>query len=101
MPEAREFMRRVKNSAAWDSITRRSIMANLIKLKPELEDVIAEDRRERSVTSRVTSRRMYHIRQEQLEKIATIEIPAVSKEIGVAREHGDLRENFEYKAGER
>ena len=98
MPEAREFMRRVKNSAAWDSITRRSIMANLIKLKPELEDVIAEDRRERSVTSRVTSRRMYHIRQEQLEKISTIEIPAVSKEIGVAREHGDLRENFEYKA---
>lgn len=98
--EAREFMRRIKDSIAWDSITQRSIMANLIKMKPELQEVISEDRapEKNSLTGRVTSKRSYYERQDQLERIITVEIPEVAKEIGVARSYGDLRENFEYKA---
>ncbi|MDD4735719.1 MAG: GreA/GreB family elongation factor [Kiritimatiellae bacterium] len=98
--EAREFMRRVKDSIAWDSITQRSIMANLIKMKPELQEVVAEDRapEKNNLTGRVTSNHSYYERQDQLEHIITVEIPEVAKEIGVARSHGDLRENFEYKA---
>ncbi len=55
---------------------------------------------ERSALSpaRLTSRRSYHARQAQLHKLITEEIPANSREIGVARGYGDLRENFEYKA---
>ncbi len=34
----------------------------------------------------------------ELEKLKTVEIPANLKAIQEAREHGDLRENFEYKA---
>jgi transcription elongation factor GreA len=45
----------------------------------------------------VTSR-MYDVKKQQLEYIATVEIPANSKEIGEAMAQGDLRENAEYKA---
>jgi transcription elongation GreA/GreB family factor len=97
--EAREFMRRIKDGVAWDSITRRSIMANLIKLRPDLQEIVAEDKDKQETTAaRVTSRRSYYERQDQLEKITKVELPQVAKEIGVAREFGDLRENFEYKS---
>ncbi len=37
-------------------------------------------------------------KKEELERILTVEIPENKKEIGRAREFGDLSENFEYKA---
>jgi len=98
--ESRGFMRRVKDSAAWDSITQRSILANLIKARPELQKIISESKEQETAPTslRVTSRRTYYERQDQLEKIVLIEIPQVAKEIGIARSYGDLRENFEYKS---
>src|SRR5438093_11641906 len=39
-----------------------------------------------------------HKKQEEYEEILDKKIPENSKEIGVARSYGDLRENFEFKA---
>ena len=47
---------------------------------------------------KLTSFRSYREKQVKLEKIINEEIPRNSKEIGVARSYGDLRENYEYKA---
>ncbi|NCD32043.1 MAG: hypothetical protein EOL87_01355 [Spartobacteria bacterium] len=102
--ESREFMRWIKNSAAWDSMTQGSILGRLIKIKPELQQVLVDsgtaERKNTPVklVNRVTSHYMYNKRQEMLAHIMTVEMQEVAKEIGVARSYGDLRENFEYKA---
>lgn len=40
----------------------------------------------------------YQALSDELDQLKKVEMPRVSKEIGVAREHGDLRENAEYHA---
>ncbi|MCX7009049.1 MAG: GreA/GreB family elongation factor, partial [Kiritimatiellaeota bacterium] len=66
---------------------------------PELASVLA-NKAEATAPARpsVTARRSYRARQLQFEKITNVEIPRIAREIGVARAHGDLRENFEFKA---
>ncbi len=56
---------------------------------------------EKEIVSRglMVTRTMYDRKNEQLRQILDEEIPATSKEIGEARELGDLKENAEYKAG--
>jgi len=91
---------RVKLARGWDEAERRSLMARFIKLFPELEAVAADSRQAVSVEGalRLTSWRSYRERREALRKLLEETIPENSREIGVARSYGDLRENFEYQA---
>jgi len=72
----------------------------MVKLHPELEALIAKASKQETVKPKgpLTSIRSYEERKEQLQRIVNFEIPKVAKEIALAREYGDLRENFEYKA---
>ena len=45
----------------------------------------------------VVTQRSYELKQNELKYLLEVEIPKNSKEIGVAMEKGDLRENAEYK----
>jgi len=47
----------------------------------------------------LVTEKYYYQKQEELKHILDVEIPENSKEIGAARELGDLKENAEYKAG--
>ncbi len=100
--ERRELMRLVKESGGWLEVDRRSVLGAIIKLDPTLLEVMVAAPEEIAAQSAprgpITSHRSYHERQRQLEKIVTVDIPQVAREIGKAREYGDLSENFEYKA---
>ncbi|HMP73868.1 MAG TPA: GreA/GreB family elongation factor [Kiritimatiellia bacterium] len=94
---------RVRISGGWSHLDRQSLLAMIVKRAPELEAVLAERAAEAAGDQKpsrgpVTSIRSYEERKSQLQKIVEIEIPRVAKEIGAARELGDLRENFEFKA---
>ena len=96
----RDFFKRLNTSSAWPGLDRQVMQAKVLKLYPHLQSVITGETAEQPVASygSVTSHRSYRERQEQLEKLINVDIPANSKEIAVARSYGDLSENFEYKA---
>lgn len=95
------MMRRVNRATGWDVSRRRSVMANMIRLYPDLERCVAGDSESAEAgagPARQTSWRSYRERQAQLQHLVEVTIVQNSRDIGVARSYGDLRENFEYHA---
>jgi transcription elongation GreA/GreB family factor len=99
--QRRDFMRRIHEGQGWDALDRKSVEAKVLRKFPELQDIILPTVSQTATASHkellLTSARSYSERQRHLEKIMTVEIPENSKEIEVARSHGDLRENAEFK----
>ena len=91
---------RVKLSTGWSTLDRQSQLATMVKLFPALEELMAKSSKQEETKPKgpLTSIRTYEERKEQLQRIVNVDIPRVAKEIALAREYGDLRENFEYKA---
>ena len=95
---ARDGMRRLMLTPVFDELTKRSLLARIIKLYPQLESVITGDQKEEKMESLVVSWSSRDKRKAEFEELVNKKIPENSKEIGVARSYGDLRENFEFKA---
>lgn len=95
---ARDVMRRLLLTPVFDDLTKRSLMARVIKLYPELESMVTGAQGNERIESLVVSWSSLNKRQAEFEEIVNKKIPENSKEIGVARSYGDLRENFEFKA---
>ena len=97
--QRRDFLRRIHEGQGWDALDRKSVLAKVLRKFPELQDIILPPKNATLPKKEIafTSARSYVNRQKQLERIMTVEIPENSKEIEVARSHGDLRENAEFK----
>jgi transcription elongation GreA/GreB family factor len=95
---ARDSMRRLMLSPVFDELTKRSLMARIIKLYPDLQSLVTGGRTEEKSEVLVVSWSSLQKRKAELEELVNKKIPENSKEIGVARSYGDLRENFEFKA---
>jgi len=92
----RDISRRILNHPNIEELDRRSLMARLVKEFPFVQQfIVTKTVKEQPLLVSWTSLRR---RQEELADIVEKRIPANSKEIGVARSYGDLRENFEFKA---
>ena len=95
---ARDAMRRLMLSPVFDELTKRSLMARIIKLYPDLQSLVSGEQAEGKSEALVVSWSSLQKRKAELEELVNKKIPENSKEIGVARSYGDLRENFEFKA---
>jgi transcription elongation GreA/GreB family factor len=95
---ARDAMRRLMLTPVFDELTKRSLLARIIKLYPALESVITGEQKEEKREGLVVSWSSLDRRKAEYEELVNKKIPENSKEIGVARSYGDLRENFEFKA---
>lgn len=92
----RDFGRQLLSSTAFEELDRRSLMARVVKEFPFLQELlVTKTTREQPL---IVSRASYDKRRAELDELITKRIPENSKEIGVARSYGDLRENFEFKA---
>jgi transcription elongation factor GreA-like protein/transcription elongation GreA/GreB family factor len=92
----RNLARLMLSSSAFDELDRRSLMARVVKEHPFVREfLVSKTVKEQPL---IVSRASYHKRQAELEDLVQKKIPQNSKEIGLARSYGDLRENFEFKA---
>ena len=95
---ARDAMRRLQLSSLFDELTKRSLLARLVKVYPELESMIAGAQPEEKAAVLIVSWSSLEKRRAEHEEIVKVKIPENTKEIAIARSYGDLSENFEFKA---
>jgi transcription elongation factor GreA len=95
---ARDAMRRLQLSPLFDELTKRSLLARFVKLYPELESVITGAQSQEKAAPLIVSWSSLERRKTEYEELVKKKIPENTKEIGIARSYGDLRENFEFKA---
>jgi transcription elongation GreA/GreB family factor len=101
--QRRAFTQGVKDSTAWEQLDKASVLGQIVKIDDSVQDIVsgkAEERGEETpaMQARVSSIRSYKAKEAQLQKLINKDIPENSQDIARAREYGDLRENFEYKA---
>lgn len=95
---ARDAIRRLLISPLFDDLTKRSLLARIVKIHPKLEAMITGAQPEEKVAQLVVSWSSLHRRKAEYEELVKKKIPENVKEIALARSYGDLSENFEYKA---
>ena len=96
--EMRDITRAALSSTAFEELDKRSLMGALVKLHPHIGSMVAGENKATTTESLVVSWDSLEKRKKELEEIVNKKIPANSKDIGVARSYGDLRENHEFKA---
>jgi transcription elongation GreA/GreB family factor len=94
---ARDAMRRLQLSPLFDELTKRSLLARIVKVFPGLESMIAGAQPQEKAAL-VVSWSSLEKRKAEYEELVKKKIPDNIKEISLARSYGDLSENFEYKA---
>jgi transcription elongation GreA/GreB family factor len=98
---ARQAVRKVMLSPVFADLNRRSLLARILKVHPELESIVTGDHEgpaEKKGESLVVSWASLQRRKEELEHIEKVLIPQNIRDIATARSYGDLRENFEFKS---
>jgi transcription elongation GreA/GreB family factor len=95
---ARDAMRRLQVTPLFDELTKRSLLARMVKVYPELESMIAGAEPQEKSAPLIVSWSSLEKRRAEHEEIVKVKIPENTKEIAIARSYGDLKENFEFKA---
>lgn len=93
---ARDLAHTLLLNQGFEDLTKKSLLARFIKLFPSISTVLTGDS-ETKEEQLLVSRDSYERKREELELIISKKIPDNSKAIAAAREHGDLKENSEYK----
>lgn len=95
--QARDLMRRLIMTPVFDDLSKRSLLGRFVKLNPDLQSMIAGDSSEKQETLTVSWPSLEK-RKEEFEDLINRQIPENLRDIAIAKEEGDLRENFGFKA---
>ena len=93
---ARDLANTLLLNQGFEELTKKSLLARFIKIFPSIQSLVAGDA-ESKEEQLLVSRESFARKREEYETIVSKKIPENSKAIAAAREHGDLRENSEYK----
>jgi transcription elongation GreA/GreB family factor len=93
---ARDLANTLLLNQGFEELTKKSLLARFIKIFPNIQSLVASDG-EAKEEALLVSKASFERRREEYETIVSKKIPENSKAIASAREHGDLKENSEYK----
>ncbi|MBL9201337.1 MAG: GreA/GreB family elongation factor [Opitutaceae bacterium] len=93
---ARDLANTLMLNQGFEELTKKSLLARFIKIFPKIQSLVAADA-ESKEEQLLVSKASYDRKREEYETIVSKKIPENSKAIAAAREHGDLKENSEYK----
>jgi transcription elongation GreA/GreB family factor len=93
---ARDLANTLLLNQGFEELTKKSLLARFIKLFPSLQSLVSGDS-ESKEDQMIVSRSSYEKKRVEYEDIVSRRIPDNSKAIAAAREHGDLKENSEFK----
>ncbi len=95
--EARNFGRRLMECPVFNDLDKKSLMARVIKARPETETLVSgEDKNKEEEL--LVSWSSLEARRAELQELVSVRIPQNREDVKIARSYGDLRENFEYKS---
>ena len=95
--EVRDIMRRLLMTPVFEELSKRSLLARIIKLHPEMQSLLSGDSTEQNETLTVSWASLEK-RKAEYEDLVNRQIPENLRDINIAKEEGDLRENFGFKA---
>ena len=93
---ARDLANSLILNQGFEELTKKSLLARFIKQFPDIQSLVTSDTEEKGEVLLV-SRGSYERKRAEYDEIVQKKIPENSRAIAAAREHGDLRENAEYK----
>lgn len=93
---ARDLANTLMLNQGFEELTKKSLLARFIKIFPSIQSLVAGDSESRD-EQLIVSKSSYDRKREEYDSIITKKIPENSRAIATAREHGDLRENSEFK----
>jgi transcription elongation GreA/GreB family factor len=96
--ETRNFARRLLDCPVFGELEKKSLMARIIKSRPETAELVSGNNQKRPEEVLLVSWESLERKKEELEDIIRNKIPQNIQDIKIARSYGDLRENFEYKS---
>ncbi len=99
---ARDLMRKIMRTAVFEEMDKRALLARAIKARPELQELL-EVNEDKSAAAAPAAKMLtvswasLEKRKKDYDELVNVRIPANSRDIQVAREQGDLRENAGFK----
>ncbi|MGB0343975.1 MAG: GreA/GreB family elongation factor [Coraliomargarita sp.] len=95
---ARDLAQTLLLNQGFEDLTKKSLIARFIKKFPTVQSLIAGDSTEASEEDGlVVSQTSFDAAKAEYEDLIANKIPENKEAIATAREHGDLKENSEYK----
>lgn len=96
--DIRRFAKALMNCPALPDLDRKSLFARIIAVEPSVHELILGSEKKEEDLSLIASWESLQRKKEELEDILNRRIPENVRDIAIARDHGDLRENGDYKA---
>jgi transcription elongation GreA/GreB family factor len=87
------------SSQGFDEMTKKALLSRLAKIEPHVQRLAKSKHTgsEAEEKELLVSKLSKEEKERELEDIVKVRLPAVKEAIQIAKEHGDLKENSEYK----